>query len=544
MVECRTVVLSWEVAPGWMQRFIARKPQNLHEGRIAMRRTTKHIISVILLAGFSMLPISAYAVDAATVKGVITGDPINIDPPHLHMTQDRIVAQHVFQGLVTFDLTADPPYPVVPVLAESYEISEDGKVITFKLHKEVQFHHGYGELTSEDVVFNLLRHLDKKTASRARSQLKDIERVKAPDKYTVTVYLKVSSAVAVLQNLAYQTAGFIVSKKAVTKLGDKVQRLPIGTGPFFFDRWDPGEKVVLKKFDSYWGASPKIDVIEFWVIPEEIVALGALQKGDLDIVPVTQLGSYNRAKGIKNVYFAESKGGARIYIYYLNHKKKPMDDVRVRRALAHALDIEGICKRIGPQVMAFPSPLAPIVFGATDEFWDYEYNVEKAKQLLTEAGYPNGFEFKLIYNRAGLYEPIALEVQSSLNKVVDVKLELVERAVFRKTLKQYEHHAAAWGKARYAPSLFADSYESKSSQNYSNYSNPSVDRAVKKSETAASEQEAKKYWREFQRLVTEDVVNFWVANGKSLVLARNSLKHVIVMPTPGLYILDNARIAP
>jgi peptide/nickel transport system substrate-binding protein len=514
----------------------------LLKGGKEMLGIRRNIISLPLAVCLGILLLHGTALGAVKLRTVVQGDPINIDPAHLHATQDRVVAQQIFQGLVTFDLTVDPPYPVIPVLAKSYEVSKDGKVITFKLRKGVQFHRGYGEFTSADVVFNLQRHLDKKVASRARSQLKDIERVEAPDKYTVKVYLKISSAVSILQNLAYQTAGFMVSKKAVSELGDKIERMPIGTGPFYFDRWDAGEKVVLKKFDKYWGTPTKIDEIEFWVVSEEIVALGALEKGDLDLVPVTQLGSYDRAKSIKNAYFAESKGGARIYIYYVNHKMKPMDDVRVRRALAHALDIKGICKRIGALVMPFPSPLAPIALGATDEFWRYDYNVEKAKKLLAEAGYPNGFELRLIYNKSALYEPIALEVQNAWNKVLNVKLELIERGVWRKRLKQYKHHIAAWGIARYAPYLFAQGYQTGTPQNYAQYSNPKVDEAIKKATAAPNEKESRKWWREMQRLITDDVVNFWVANGKSLVVARSNVKGVVVMPTPALFILENAYV--
>ena len=133
-----------------------------------MLRISKCLISLMLAVGLVALAFSGDAVGGTTLRTVVVGDMINIDPAHLHATQDRVVAQQVFQGLVTFDFTVDPPYPVVPVLAESYEVSKDGKVITFKLRKGVQFHHGYGEFTSDDVVFNIKRHLDKKTASRAR----------------------------------------------------------------------------------------------------------------------------------------------------------------------------------------------------------------------------------------------------------------------------------------------------------------------------------------------------------------------------------------
>ena len=116
---------------------------------------------------------------------------------------------------------------------------------------------------------------------------------------------------------------------------------------------------------------------------------------------------------MKDISILEAKGGAGIYIYCLNHTVKPTNDISVRRALAHALDIKGVCSRIGPLVRASPSPLARVVFGATDEYWGHDYDLNKAKQLLAEAGYPKGFELQLMYNVSGLYEPITLEVQRS-----------------------------------------------------------------------------------------------------------------------------------
>lgn len=117
------------------------------------------------------------------------GDPVSLDPARFKTVCDRSIAHNVFQGLVTFDNTAEPPFPIIPVLAQSYEVSEDGKMITFKLHKGIQFHHGYGEFTSEDVVFTVQRHLDPKGASWVKKQFEDVERIEAPDKYTVKIYL-------------------------------------------------------------------------------------------------------------------------------------------------------------------------------------------------------------------------------------------------------------------------------------------------------------------------------------------------------------------
>jgi len=94
-----------------------------------------------------------------------------------------------------------------------------------------------------------------------------------------------------------------------------MERMMIGTGPFYLTSWDSGEKVILKKFEKYWRTIPKIDVVEFWIIPEEIVGLGALEKGDLDVAPVSQLGSYERAKNLKNISLKLQKGTCAISLY-------------------------------------------------------------------------------------------------------------------------------------------------------------------------------------------------------------------------------------
>jgi peptide/nickel transport system substrate-binding protein len=504
-----------------------------------MTKNIKSVVGFFLSVGLCILAASGGVSSAVTLRTSTVSDPIGMDPAHAAHTSDTYITGNIFQGLVTFDFTADPPYPVIPVLAKEYQVSEDAKVITLRLHQGVQFHHNYGELTSEDVVFSLERHRDPKVASRASPQYADVVNVTAVDKYTVRIELKISSAFSLLRNLAYMNS-YILSKKAVTELGDKIKTFPVGTGPFYFDKWSPGEKTVIKKFEQYWRTPPKIDQIEFWIIPEETVALGALDKGDLDVVALTQLGSYERAKTLKNAYIDAAKAGARIYIYYINHKLKPMDDVRVRRALYHAIDMKAICKRIGPQVGYFPSPIAPLAFSATDEFWNYEYDVDKAKKLLAEAGYPNGFDLNMIYLRSDLYEPIAMEVQSYLKKIVDVNLQLIERAVYYKTLKRYKHHLAGWGLARYVPFLFAERYISGAVRNYAQYSNPKVDEAITKAKTARTEEESKKYWREFQRLVTQDAVNIWVANGKSMAAMRKNVKGVTIKPTPGLMLHEKA----
>lgn len=504
----------------------------------------RYFISILLVLSLGALLLHGEAFGFVKLRASIYNDPLSLDPPTLSGSPERQVTLQIYQGLVGFDYNSEPPYPIVPVLAESYKVSEDGKMITFKLRKGVKFHHNYGELTAEDVSFSMQRHFDPKIASKVKGQLSDVDRIETPDQYTVQVYLKIPSALSLIESLAWPDAGSVVSKKACAELGDKIGKMPVGTGPFYFDRWEPGEKVVLKKFGNYWRTPARIDEIEFWVIPEETTALAALEKGDLDLVSFANPGPYEMAKKIKGVYIAEAKGsGCGLQILYINHIMKPMNDLRVRQAIAHALDIKGICSRIGPVITPWPSPLAKTAFAATDEFWPYKYDLDKAKKLLAEAGYPNGFELQMIYNKSRLYEAVALETKNCLSKILDVKLKMIERAVYYKTVAGCkDFHIAVWGNAKMSPLLFAKEYESGDDWNLLHYVNPKVDEAIVKAKTARTEEERRKDYREFQRIESEDLGNYCIGVDKSLAAIRNNVKGVIVVPYTDLSILEKAYI--
>jgi len=459
---------------------------------------------------------------AVTLNTSMAADIVNIDPAHMSIGHDRMIAHQVLEGLVEWDCGQSPCTPV-PRLAENYQISKDAKMLTFHLRKGVQFHHGYGEFTSEDVKYNLKRHMDPKIGSRVAPQAANIARIDTPDKYTVAINLKIPSAYSLLRNMAWQGLGKIVSKVAFGKLGDKIALFPVGTGAFYFDSWNPGEKVVLKKFNKYWGELAKVDEVVYRILREEIVALSALGKGELDITPITQKGSYEFAEKLKNVHILEANAAAYHHHLFFNNGKPPLNDVRVRRALIYALDFETINKRLGPQTSLWTSPLPSAVFAATKEFWKYEYDVKKAKALLSEAGFPNGFKLKLIYKHEAINEAIALEVSNYWKKILDVDLELIDQAVYYKRAKEFKHHVAFIYITRFSPFLYAQFYLTGSPRNYFKYSNPELDEVIKKAQIAASPEASSKYWREFQKIVVDEAVGAWCALMKSQMAVSDRL---------------------
>jgi peptide/nickel transport system substrate-binding protein len=503
-------------------------------------RIAKCIFLLLLLVAVGVLlgHANALSAETKTLRTVVYEDPQSLDPAHIFDPTTRFIAQQVFQGLLEFDLNAEPPYPMIPSLAKSYEVSEDARMVTFKLQEGVRFHGGYGEFTSGDVVFTLQRYKDPKVAAKIRRHLADVERIEAPDKYTVKLYLKEPTAFTLLGNLAWGI--YISSKRAVEELGDKIEKKPIGTGPFYYAEWIPGEKVVLKKFEDYWRSPAKIDNIEIEIVPEEGVALGALGKGRLDLVVITQPASVIMAETMKDVYIAEAKGPAWQNNALLNHKAKPLGDLRVRKALCYALDVEGMVKRVGKLAVPWPGMLPPGVFSATDEFWTYTYDIGKAKQLLAEAGYPNGFELVIIYHKDMLYENVAIELQRSWGNIVDVKLKKIEHAVYYKTIHEHNYHVAIWALTRLVPYLIAERTMTGAPENRTQYSNPELDEVIKKAYHAKTEGEAKKYWRKWQQIAHEDVIQINPFLMNHLAAVNNKLKGLALHPYVRIVDLERA----
>lgn len=503
-------------------------------------------VFAFLLVG--VLSIGAMCAEMSVLRVRMVADIVNLDPPHLHTAADRLVLQQVVEGLVQFDWRQEAPFPATPRIAKSYEISEDGREITFYINEGIMFHRGYGELTAEDVVFSLKRHMDPAVASKVAPQFAEVAEIEATGPYTVKVSLESPSALTLLQNLAWQAAGMVISKKATEELGDKIERFPIGTGPYYFEEWSPGISVILKRFPDYWGApdwgfgSPAFDEVHCLIIPEDMLALDALETGEIDIVGLVKKGSVTRAEQIEGISLQAAIGGSWQHHVFFNHKKAPMNDVRVRKALAHALDLKTIADRLGPMQKYYPSPFNEVCFSSSDEFWVYEYNIEKAKELLTEAGYPNGFTMQFIYPKIYMYEDVVLEVARYWSEVgIDVELQVIEYGVYYKTIHEFEHDVCLWSMTRFAPFLYAQAYLSGTPWNHFAYSNPALDELIAVASAEPDEARAKELWRRVQRAIVNDVVGIYPALQVAWAAIADRVEGIIVIPFSTLVDLAAAR---
>lgn len=369
----------------------------------------------------------ALAQGATTLRVRLGSDISVLDPAHIFQVENQTVSGHIFNGLVKYDQATNN---IVPDLAVEQSVSSDGKVYTFKIRDGVKFHKNYGTLTSEDVKYSLERVLDPKGGSKYTAQLAGLVKLETPDPRTIVLTLTQPSA-GFLHKLTAFNQGWIVSKKAVEELGEKFKLNPIGTGPFIFDRWSTGAEVRLVANKDYFEGPPKFDVLLLRVIREETAAAIALEKGEIDIFYALQqpemIDRLGKAPGIKVL----SRDANHTINLVLNTTIKPLDDVRVRRAIIHALNRKGLIDGYFKGTKGEANTVLTSSFAEfTNDVPRYEYNPDKAKALLKEAGV-SSFKFEMTAPGFSPFDKIVVPLAEDLKAVgIDATIRVLERGAY------------------------------------------------------------------------------------------------------------------
>ena len=339
-----------------------------------------------------LLGVSAAALLAGTAmaKDDIT-IAIQLEPPHLDPTSaaagaiDSVLYSNVFEGLTRFDSAG----AVIPGLAKSWEISEDGLTYTFMLNDGVTFHDGT-TMDAEDVKFSLDRIGSKDSANAQKALYAAISEVNVIDPTTVEIKLSEANG-NMLFNLAWGDA-VIVAPESI----EGIKQTPIGTGAFKFDSWTQGDKIELSRNDSYWGTAAVLTNATFKFISDPTAALGAMMAEDIDVFsgfPAPENLPQFEADPRFQVLVGSTEGET---ILSTNNKMPPFDNVKVREALARAIDrqsiIDGAMFGYGTPIGTHFAPHNPAYVDLTGMS---SYDPEKAKALLAEAGFPDGFETTL-----------------------------------------------------------------------------------------------------------------------------------------------------
>ncbi|ALG72949.1 ABC transporter substrate-binding protein [Azospirillum thiophilum] len=391
------------------------------------RRQFGSLLAVGALVAGSGWPLGADA--APPVLRVRIGSDIgNLDPARIFQIENQTVATQIYNGLVKYDEATNA---LVPDLATSWEISDDGTVYSFALRSGVFWHKNYGPFTSDDVKFSFERVLDPQTGSSYSSQLASIKSVETPTPDRVVITLKEPNS-GFLHKVSAFNQGWILSRKALGEIGEKAYALnPVGTGPFVFQVWTPGREVKLSANKEYFAGAPKVEELLFRVIKDETAAAIALENGEIDIFfGLQQPEVIQRLKGAGQVTVHDRDANHTINLI-LNTGIKPLGDLRVRQAISHAINrkalIDGFFKGTKTEASGF---LTSSFQEFTDAVPAYPYDPQKAKALLKEAGV-GPFTLDLVAPGANPYDKIVVPIASDLAAIgIDAKIKVLERGAY------------------------------------------------------------------------------------------------------------------
>ena len=339
--------------------------------------------AAVTVAG--MLAVPAGAQNTSLTMGMV------LEPPHLDPTAGAAAAirevtyANIFEGLTKIDRNG----AVQPLLARDWEISEDGLTYTFNLHEGVTFHDGT-PFTSADVAFSFERAMGPDSVNAQPQLFEPIAEIDTPDDHTVVITLDQPTG-HFLFNLGWGDAVIVSPETADTN-----QSEPVGTGPFRFVRWASGDRVEIERYDDYWGDLPELERATFAFIPDPAAAVAALMAGDVDAfanLPAPENLVQFEGDPRFTVVVGNTEGET---ILSMNNERAPFDDIRVRRAISHAIDrqeiIDGAMFGYGTPIGSHFAPHHPAYVDLTDR---YPHDLDKARELLAEAGLEDGFSATL-----------------------------------------------------------------------------------------------------------------------------------------------------
>jgi peptide/nickel transport system substrate-binding protein len=439
-------------------------------------------------------------------------DIATLDAHRASATTDKALVGWMYNGLVRFPPGSADPKDLEPDLAERWETSADRKTWTFYLRKGVKFHDNWGELTADDVVYSLKRAADAKHSTFA-ANFAGIDSVEKVDDHTMRVTLKYPDA-NFLGIVSNYHAGNIVSKKAAEELGARYASNPVGTGPFKFAEHVTQQHVKLVAHKDYFRGAPKIDTIMYRMIPSDSARELAFASGELDVM-------YGKREQ-RWVDTARKRGNMIVDIFrpgefrtlHLNRSIAPLDDVRVRKAIAHAIKIDDIVRYVGKDVGPKGcSVVPPGYLGEDCSAGTYEYDPEKAKALLAEAGHGNGLVLKSVVSNISAQLPIMEIVQSQLAKAgIKLELNVVDHPTYQSQSRKNASAIVFYGAARFpiADTYLTEFYHSNAIVGkptaITNFSHCSVaDAEIDAARSESNPEKQLALWKDAQRKIHEDV---------------------------------------
>lgn len=454
-----------------------------------------------VLAGGTVLRIGQGASDIST-----------LDPHRATATPDKVLVGLLFNGLVRFPPGSADPAALEPDLATKWERSADGRTWTFVLRQGVKFHGGWGEFTADDAVYSLQRAADPKRSTFS-SDFAGIESVEKLDDYTVKVQLKFPDA-NFLGRISNYHGGNIVSRKAAEELGAKFATAPVGTGPFAFVEHVTQQYVKLEAHQAYFRGRPRIDAIMYRLIPTDSSRDLAFFAGELDLFYGKREQRWvetmrRRDNMIVDIFLP---GEARTL--QINRSIPPLDNIKVRQAIAAAINVNDLVGFVGKDVGPASCSVVPTGYLGEDcSVGSYAYDPTRAKALLAEAGFADGFALNATVSNVSAQLPIMEIIQAQLSKVgIRLEMSVVDHPTYHSQIRKDVSALVFYGAARFpvADTYLSEFYHSRSAIGapaaVTNFSHCSVaDDEIDRARIESDPQKQLALWKEAQRKILADV---------------------------------------
>ena len=447
-------------------------------------------------------------------------DAKSLDPHASNDNPSSNIRVQIYDRLMDLDENGVPQ----PMLAESWERPDD-KTIIFHLRKGVKFHNG-DEMKASDVKFSLERALASPEVSHILAGINGVEVI---DDYTVKVTTEKPMA-AILNNLSHITIA-ILSERATKEAGDKFGQNPVGSGPYKFVSWQSGDRVTLEAFPEYWQGEAPVKNVVYRNIVEETNRTIGLETGELDIIYDIQGLDKNKLRDDERFVLIEGPQVSMTYLGF-NMKKAPYDNPKVREAISYAIDQKPIIDTVFLGAgEAANSIIGPNVWGYYD-VEKYTQDIEKAKALLAEAGYPDGFKAKIWVNDNPVRRDIAVILQDQLKQIgIDLAIETVEWGAFLDGTARGDHEMflLGWGTVTRDPDYGIYELVSTSTMgsagNRSFYSNPTVDKLLEEGRTELDPEKRKAIYKEIQEIIRKDIPMYMIIYPLQNVVTQKNIKN-------------------
>lgn len=465
----------------------------------------------------------AAAPGSSTITIGISGDLTSLDPHNHNDTASAYATRHIYNNLV--NLTEDNEF--VPNLAEKWEFKDD-VTVEFTLKDGVKFHNGE-TLKADDVKFSLERQMK---SPKVGHLLYMIDSVEVVDDLHFIIHMNTPSN-ALVSSLFHSGSAILCKSytEALEAEGKTLESAPMGCGPYKFVEWVPGASFTLEKFDDYFNpeTAAKNDKLVFKIISEESARTIALENGELDMLVNVGTTDAQRLRETEGIVLDEYPY-TNVEYFCGNASKAPFDNKLVRQAMNYAINKEDcVIAAMNGEATPIDSYIAEGAVGYYDTAVKYEYNPEKAKELLAEAGYENGFTFT-VYVAGDARARSATAIQASLANIgVTMNIEQMESSTFYEKTGNGEHDAclAGWVANAEPDNTYRPLFTSEKAGaggNRSFYKNPEVDKLVDDAAVNSDENMVQKDYEDILRTLSEDAVWVPLYSQKGLIAHNEKLQ--------------------